>query len=308
LAKAEGKLYGPAAGEPAWQAASLLGWRDKQVQVWAAFRALSNGQAEIFATRADALLRTGDPDELMTRFIRQAVVQPEIRRAFLARLATNPPWRTRFFQAEAPPRGQALLGVVAVLNDLDAAQNPPSRQELRDAIMGLIDARRYKEAASLDRRFIRRIPDAGSLLDDGGFDLEHSDYEYQATPFDWTIDPRGATIEEAGGQRYIVILPAVSPDPALRRFVALSPARYRLEFSISGEADGAPAPQLSVICAGTGATIGTSANNPVIAGPRQARTLDFDVPIDCGLVLLAFRRVQPGLSVALIDDVRLVLN
>jgi len=103
LAKAEGKLHGPAAGEPAWQAASLLGWRDKQVQVWAAFRALSNGQAEIFAMRADALLRIGDPDELMTRFIRQAVVQPEIRRAFLARLATNPPWRTRFSHAEIAP-------------------------------------------------------------------------------------------------------------------------------------------------------------------------------------------------------------
>ena len=68
LARAEEKLRGPGAGERAWQAASLLGWRDKQVQVWAALRALSNGQADIFSMRADALMRTGDPDELIDSF------------------------------------------------------------------------------------------------------------------------------------------------------------------------------------------------------------------------------------------------
>jgi len=198
--------------------------------------------------------------------------------------------------------------VVAVLNDLRAEQTPPDRQELRDAIMGLIDARRYDEAAALDRRYIRRIPDPGSLLDDGGFDLEHSDYEYHATPFDWTIDPRGAAVEEAGGQRYIIILPAVSPDPPLRRFVALQPANYRLEFGISGEADGGQAPRLSVNCAASGAVLGKSADAPLPGGQRQVRALEFNVPADCGLVLLTFRRTQLGTSVALIDDVRLTQN
>jgi hypothetical protein len=306
LARAEDKLHGPPAGERAWQAASLLGWRDKQVQVWAAFRALSNRQAEIFAMRADALLRTGDPDELMTGFIRQAVMQPEIRKAFNVRLAINPPWRTRFFQAEMPPKGRALQGVVAVLNDLGTGQTPPTRQELRDAIMGLINVRRYEEAAALDRRHVRRSPDPGSLIDDGGFELRDSDYRLRATPFDWAIDPRGATVEQAEGNHYVVILAAGSPDPALRRFLALSSGAYRVEYKVTGPEDIDRTMRFAVKCAASGATIGGDPQFGPAEDGWQTRTLVFQVPPDCGLTELSVRRTGPSSSVALIDDVVLV--
>ena len=303
LARAEDKLHGPGSGEQAWQAASLLGWRDRQVQVWAALRALSNGQADIFAMRADALMRTGDPDELMTRFIRQAAVEPRIRRALIARLAIDPPWRTRFFQAEKPPTGEALRGVVAVLNDL-GGQSPPTRQDLRDAIAGLIAAGRIADAIALDRRYIRRIPDAGSLLDDGGFELADSDYQTRATPFDWAIDPRSAEIDRSGGQRRIAVFANGSPDPALRRFIALSAGRYRLQFALSGPADAGASLQFAAICATSGAPLGASP--PAQAGENgQAVAFDFEVPAGCGLVLFTMRRLQAASSDALIDDVRL---
>ena len=305
LARAQDKLYGAGAGERAWQAASLLGWRDKQVQVWAAFRALSNGQSEIFAMRADALLRTGDPNELMTRFIRQAVAQPGIRRAFMARLATNPPWRTRFFQAELPPSGRALDGVVAVLNDLDAAQAPPTRQELRDAIAGLIKARRFDEAVELDRRFVRRIQDPDSLLDDGGFELEASDYQLHATPFDWAIDPRAAAIEQADRRRHLVILAAEFPDAAVRRFLALPAGSYRLEFTARGPPDTGQTLRFVAECAGSRAVIGKSLSLLTAEDDQDRYGLEFDVPAGCGLVELTLRRVQTDSSDALIDDVSL---
>jgi tetratricopeptide (TPR) repeat protein len=305
LARAEEKLRGPAAGERAWQAASLLGWRDKQVQVWAALRALSNGQTDIFAMRADALLRTGDPDELMTRFIRQAVVQPKIRHAFVARLATNPPWRVRFFQAEKPPTGLALQGVVAVLNDLSGTASPPTRQELRDGILGLIAAGRYAEAVALDRRFVRRTPDPGSLLDDGGFELADSDYQARATPFDWAIDPRSATVDRSDGHRSIAIFGTGSPDPALRRFVALKTGRYRLQFGISGPPESGQSLQFAAECTGSGGMLGNSPDVSLASENWQTGEFDFAVPAGCGLVKLTVRRVRPSSSDALIDDVRL---
>jgi len=305
LARAQDKLHGPGAGERAWQAASLLGWRDKQVQVWAAFRALSNRQAEIFAMRADALLRTGDPDEVMTRFIRQAVLQPEIRKAFIARLATNPPWRTRFFQAEMPPHGRALEGVVAVLTDLGASQTPPTRQELRDAIMGLINARRYREAAALDRRFVRRNPDPESMLDDGGFELQQNDYLLHATPFDWAIDPRSSAVEEAEGRRYVVIFAAESSDPALRRYLALAPGSYRLTFAMTGRPDSGNTLQVAAKCAASGVMIGKSPEGPLAQEGRNELGFDFNVSADCGLVELGLRRLKPGSTDTLIDDIQL---
>jgi hypothetical protein len=306
LARSEDKLHGSAAGERAWQAASLLGWRDKQVQVWAAFRALANGQPDIFAMRADALLRTGDPDELMTRFIRQAVAEPRIRRAFIARLATNPPWRARFFHAEVPPRGRALQGVVAVLNDLGKAQDRPARQELRDAVLGLIKERRFAEAAKLDRRYVRRSPDPDSLIDDGGFELRESDYQLRATPFDWSIDRRSAEIEQVEGRRYAVIFAASgSPDPALRRLLALPTGSYRLDFVVTGPADAGSTIGFAAGCAATGATIGKSSNLPLPAKGRHERAFEFTVPAGCGLVELTLRRIRAGQSDAFVDDVRL---
>lgn len=305
LAQAEDRQGGAGAGQRAWRAASLLGWRDKPVQVWAALQALSNGQPEIFAMRADALLRNGDPDELMMRFIRQAVVQPKIRQAFVARLSIDPPWRTRFFQAEVPPSGRALGGVLAVLNDLKSSQSPPSRQELRDAIIGLIEEKRFSEAELVDRRFVTRTPDPDSLLDDGGFDLRNSDYQLQSTPFDWAIDPRSAAVEELEGSRYIAILAALSPDPALRRYVALPEGAYRLEFVVGGSPGISEMLQFAAQCAATGSMIGRT-DGPFTTGDgRNRQSFEFTVPAGCGLIQLTLRRLQPGSSDVLVDDILL---
>ena len=305
LARAEDKLRGPGAGESAWQAASMLGWRDKPVQVWGAFRALSNGQADIFAMRADALLRTGDPDEVMTRFIRQAVVEPKIRQAFVARLVEDPPWRIRFFQADRLPSGQALQGVVAVLNDLARTETPPGRQELRDAILGLIAAGRYAEAVAIDRRFVRRRADPGSLLDDGGFELQDTDYQANATPFDWTMDPRSAAVDQSGGRRAIAIFTTGSPDPALRRVMALPVGRYRLQFAVNGPPDTGPSLRFAAECTRSGAVLGSSPPLPLAGEEWQGRSFEFDVPAGCGLVKLVIKRQRPASYDAMIDDVRL---
>ena len=73
LARAQDKLRGRAAGDPAWQVASLMGWRDKPTQLWAVVRAISNRDADVFAIRADALMRIQSDDPKITSVIRQAL-------------------------------------------------------------------------------------------------------------------------------------------------------------------------------------------------------------------------------------------
>ena len=306
LARAQDKLRGPGGGEKAWQAASLLGWRDKQTQLWAALRALSNREADVFAMRADALLRTGDPDEMMTRFIRQAVIEPEIRRAFVARLAEEPPWRSRFLLAEKPPSGRELEGVVLVLRDLGRTDTPPKRSELRNALLGLIAAGRYSEAAALDRRFVRRLPDPGSLLDDGRFDLADTDYLTKATPFDWSLDARKASIDQSGGGRMVAVFGASGDSgPAVIRYVELSPGQYRLTFRMRGAPKAGSGIIFASQCAASQTVLASSARTPLSSGDWESRSFDFTVPAGCGLVRLTIDAVQPDAPDALIDDVLL---
>jgi hypothetical protein len=171
--------------------------------------------------------------------------------------------------------------------------------------MGLINARRYGEAVALDRRFIRRSPDPESLLDDGGFELEQSDYQLHATPFDWAIDPRSAEVEQAEGRHYLVVFAAESPDPALQRFLALPSGPYRIAFLVTGPPDSGETLRFAAECAASGTTIGSSPDLPLGDQGRNGLAFEFSVPNNCGLVKLALKRTKPGSSDALIDDISL---
>ena len=168
LARTQERLNGAGSGEQAWQAASLLGWRDRPTQLWAMLRAISNGETEIFTMRADALLRAGDRTDTTASFIRKLMLAPQLRGPFADRVALDPPWRSSFFLPPAALVGRDLEGSYLLLRDLRGKPNPPRRADLRNTVAGLIREGRFSEAVSLDGAFLRRQPDAGSLIDDGG--------------------------------------------------------------------------------------------------------------------------------------------
>lgn len=299
------KLGGPGRGEQAWQAASLMGWRDKPTQFWAVLRALSNRDADVFAMRADALLRLRDRDRRITPVIRQSLVEPRIRHAFIQRLQSNPLWRQRFFIGRQLMDGRELEGSFLALRDLGRTSRPPTRPELRDTIRGLVAAGRYGDAIGLDRQFVRRRADAGSLIDDGGFELRDVDYGFTATPFDWNVAPGAAALDQSQGRRSI----AVTFDGNRKlvpvdRYVPLAPGKYRLEYVVKGEPGAGTFLGAKVYCAKSKAEIGSAPALPLAGISWQKRQFEFTVPADCGLARVTigpFDGARP--SEALFDDV-----
>jgi hypothetical protein len=281
-----------AGGERAWQIASNMGWRDGPTQLWALLRAMFNGQADIFAMRADALMRTRGDDPRMLAVIRAALIEPRIRQALADRIGLNPQWRSRLFIAGRPLAGRELDGALQTLRALGRTNAPPDRRELRDSIAGLIAANRFDEAVALDRAFVRRKPDPGSLIDDGGFDrLE--DYAGNGTPFDWTII-KSAVLDESGGQRSVLLTREERRAPLVRRIVPLAPGSYRLSYAIKGDLESPAAIGILLRCTGRDANLASSSRQPLSGSGWQTRAIDFAVPLDCPLITIDLTSMARG--------------
>jgi hypothetical protein len=281
-----------AGGEHAWQIASNMGWRDGPTQLWALLRALLNGQADIFAMRADALMRTGGDDPRMLAVIRAALIEPRIRQALVDRIGLDPAWRSRLFIAGRPLAGGELEGALLALRDLGQTAAPPDRSELRDTIAGLIAARRFNEALALDREFIRRTPDTGSLIGDGGFD-RLDDYRTKVTPFDWTI-VKNAILDESGGQRSVLLTREDRRVPIVRRIVPLPPGAYRLSYATRGDRDSPAAIGILIRCVGRDDLLASSPRQPFSGAGWERRAVDFAVPDNCPLTIIDLTSLARG--------------
>ena len=281
----------PAGGERAWQVASTMGWRDPPTQLWALLRALSNGQADIFVMRADALMRTETDDARMIPVIRQALIQPQIRQAFLQRIALDPQWRKRLFVADRPLAGRELEGTLLALRDLGRTSARPRRAELRDTIGGLIAEGRFSEALALDREFVKRTQDQGSLIDDGGFELRN-DYRKDVTPFDWTI-VKSAILDQSGGRKSMLLTRDERRSPRVRRFIALPAGQYRISYLMNGEPDSAKSLGVRIRCAGARNDLAMSPREPLAGRGWEKRAFPFAVPSGCPLTLVELT-VLPG--------------
>lgn len=292
-------------GEQAWQAASMMGWRDKPTQMWAVLRALSNGDAEVFAIRADALLRVRDRDRQITPVVRQSLIDPRIRSAFIRRLQSNPLWRERFFVGRQLMTGRELEGSFLALRDLGKTSQKPTRLELRDTVRGLIIAGRYGDAVALDRQFVRRTADPGSLIDDGGFELRNVDYRVTATPFDWNIVGGIAALDQSQGRRSMALtFDGNRATVPVDRYVPLAPGKYRLEYIVKGESEAGAFLGVKVYCAKSKAEIGSAPALPLEGISWQKRQFEFTMPGDCGLARVTIGPLAGARpSEALFDDV-----
>ena len=299
LAMSRDKLQGGGAGEQAWQVAAAMGWRDKQTQLWAVLRALSNGEAEIVAMRGDALLRAGDPNGAMSAMIRQFLREPAIRAAFIRRLETRPEWRGPFFATTGSLKPEELEGLVATLRDLRRSKAPPTRNEVRGAIDALISHGRFRDAVVLDAMFVLPRRTASSLIDDGGFDRPDSFYRTEATPFDWTIlivDTASANLDESENRSMTIGASGGGQQIALRRFVALPSGSYRLAFDMRGPPQSPRAVGIRLFCAGQPKPIAESPRIPIRTEHWEPRQIEFEVPDGCPLMMIGLGSIDPEAS------------
>lgn len=285
IAQVRDKQSGPGAGETAWQAAAMMGWRDRPTQFWGVMRALANGEAMILAMRSDALLRTGDPGGRMAVLIRGFMREPEVRAAFVQRLSLNPPWRRHFLTYALGQRGDDLDGLVATLHELGRTSSPPSRFETRVAIDGLIARRRFADAAALHQLVARRAPVLP--MEDGTFERPDAFYRNGSTPFDWTIrlgSSSTASLDESEGRSMTVATTGRTAQAAVRRYVLLEPGAYRLSYSMRGEPSSPAQVGVRIACAPGTASIGESARDPLPGRGWQTRRMDFSTGADCPLI------------------------
>lgn len=308
LAMARDKVSGPGAGEAAWQAASLMGWRDKETQLWGVLRALSNGEAAILAMRADALLRTRDQDGRMATLLRQLMREPEVRAAFLERLQLNPSWRRHFLTTPLSASGGDLDGLVATITELARTPSPPSRTEIDAAVEALIARGRHAEAIALDRLVAPDRNANGRLLDDGSFDRADRFYRQEGSPFDWSIRQLAtatANLDESEGRSMTVSTNGRAAELALRRYVALPPGTYRLRYSVRGEANAPAALGVRISCPPAAKPIAESSREPLASRGWQARELIFRTGADCPIVTIGLGGFAGGAAEAQFDNFEL---
>lgn len=305
LARVQDKQDGPGAGERAWQLASALGWRDKPTQLWALLRAAGNGEAEVFAMRADALLRGSRIDEAIVSLIRRIISDPVMRRAFAQRVAADPPWRAQFFHWDKQPPPQELSAVVLLMQDLGETASPPRRQDLYDVIARLIAGGRYAEAIALDRRFISRTRDQGSLIDDGGFELTGIDYRGGVTPFDWILVGNIASVEKSDRGRSISVTANGPPETvAAQRHASLAPGQYRVQYEIKGPSQAPAAIGFRLYCVSTNRQLAQSSRRPLNGPHWTKRNFDVLIPDNCSLVMIRIITFEDGpVSDAWLDNI-----
>lgn len=285
LAQVRDKQAGPGAGESAWQAAAMMGWRDRPTQYWAMMRALANGEAAILAMRSDALLRTGDPGGRMAVLIRGFMREPEVRSAFVQRLALNPAWRRHFLTYTLGQRGDDLDGLAATLHELARTPSPPSRFETRVAIDALVARRRFAEAAALHQLVARRAPVLP--MEDGTFERSDAFYRNGSTPFDWMIrlvSNSTASLDASEGRSMTVATTGRLAQAAVRRYVLLEPGAYRLGYAMRGEPASPGVVGVRIACAPGTTPIGRSALEPLAGRGWENRQIEFRTGAGCPVV------------------------
>ena len=241
LAMAEEKLGNQAAARNAWRAAAGLGWRDLATQYWAMRQALADRQPEIAAMRADALLRLNNGTGPFATLARQALIDPALRSALVARMMLRPRWRGQLFYTGQPLTAAEAAGLAPTLRALQQTPAPPSRNELRGVMEFDLAHGAFADAWALYQPLARALkPDPGSLIDDGDFNRTTAQYQSEATPFDWqmlTVGSNSVALDESAPRAMVITSDGAGAGSPLRRWVALGPGRYRLSYAMKGTPD-----------------------------------------------------------------------
>lgn len=308
LAAAEAQLGHQPQARAAWRAAAGLGWRDQPTQYWAMRQALADREYATAGMRADALLRLDGGNGPFAVLVRERLADPALRAALLPRMALRPDWRQALLSPGRVWTAREMDGMLPFLLALQHSASPPTRAEVHDMILTLLNQGRYGEAIALDAPFARlRKPDPGSLLDDGGFSRTDSDYAQGTSPFEWFTGVMGgsaAALDRAGPSVMVVSASGTNPAMSLKRYVALKPGRYTLSYRIRGPV-GAPASVgFQLYCASK--PIAQSLTDDLGSADFVARSFPFEVPSDCPVMGIGVGSLPNAQQVeAEFDDVRL---
>jgi hypothetical protein len=169
-------------------------------------------------------------------------------------LASDPPWRGRFF-ARLPKGITDARTPLNLLLSVKAADKPPTTRELDSYLRFLIDQELYELAYYTWLQFLP-AEELGRI----GF-IANSSFESTPSglPFDWVIaQGTGATIdiaalpgEPVGHGLLLELGPGRADFRGVSQLLLLTPGSYRLKGKFKGETRGRRGLQWSIRCAGS---------------------------------------------------------
>ena len=238
--------------------AAAGGWWDARTQAWVAMRAADDGNFDVAAQRADALLRQGKLRERLFPLLRAMATEPEGVEALVARLQENPKWRDPFMRDLSGLDPAHFADHELVLAGLAASTSPPTPREFAAYVARLVQAGQYGRALAIwtaaEKRPSGIVKDADFT---GAFARKPGD---AVVPFAWSIeDGAGARAEidvppqPLGGAALHISADVGAVGVLARQMLVLRPGRYRLSAAFRAE-QGEPLSDLrwSIRCAERG--------------------------------------------------------
>jgi hypothetical protein len=284
----QGKMAGST-----WRVASSLGWRDAPTQVWAFRQALVDGEHEIAALRADALLRTSNPPVEFIRLVRLAAREPRFAVSLTHRLQLNPQWRRKYFLLTGGASRDEIAGLIATMGEMAKTEDTLLRADGQSLIAHSINQKAYDDAMLVDRLVAGNRPTSGNLIDDGGFSRTANEYVSNSTSFDWLLRKgphTSGSIEIASPSYLVADSDGERSQPAAERYVRLPAGTYRLSYRV--RADAADAFRIRIACVDRSAPLASD-----LAPGSQSfsqRTLTFAVDAACPLTRLIVESMPSG--------------
>ncbi len=163
----------------------------------------------------DGVMRSNRPIQpAFLTTLAELAADPGFRARLVARLGTEPPWRTEFFRfLMAQPESRVLLE--RLFQEMSAAGTPPAKRDIQFYVQQLVAKQDYARAIKV----WRSRPDAAAeapLLVNGDFEHEPVD-----KPFDWQL--------QSSSNAEIRIVPSSDPVSGQALRISFAGGRLRVQ-------------------------------------------------------------------------------
>jgi hypothetical protein len=203
---------------------------------------LRAGDVEAALRYADNLMRTRPTAHpVVIPILARLAEQPASAKAVQSLLATDPPWRGRFFAALSKHVSDQRTPLSLLIALRDSGQQP-TPAEIKSYLDFLISAKSFNLAYYVWLQFLppEQLGKVG-LIFDGGFDLPRS-----SLPFDWTLKAAsGATVElvpseddPSNNSLRLEFTGTRADKLQVQQRLMLDPGSYRLTYRYRGEISG----------------------------------------------------------------------
>lgn len=231
-----------AASARVMRAAEKLSRRDTPTSLWVLRDAALANDLPRAIDQIDALARRQVQSDLVQRLFQAGISDDPSRRAFVAALSKNPPWRSGFFasmRTTLPPASHARMA--ALLDLLDQTRSPPSPAERMTFIDRMVDvgdgigARAYWA-----RTFGIRPAAAARLPYDPTFDsVATRPKDVSVSPFEWKIGADAdsfVAFDRSAKGHVLAISPATDSGVTMvAQVLLLPPGTHRIDADMQGD-------------------------------------------------------------------------